>query len=192
MTSNPDTRHKTPSLSGHNDLQRLREANWASTRNRAQPSLLDRLTDDAPQRREEPHLRHLVSHSALRKAVLRDLCWLFNCVNASSTFDLKPYPLVKRSTLNFGMVALAGKHLSEIDWKDVEKSLTTAIVDFEPRILRDDLQVTCLSDGEGSKRRNVLSIEIKGRFSHNPSPLPFLFRTDVDLENGHFDFEDIG
>jgi type VI secretion system protein ImpF len=192
MSSNPDNRHQTPIADGHNTLQRLRDTSGISTRNRAQPSLLDRLTDDAPQQREEPHLRHLVSHGALRKAVLRDLCWLFNCVSAGSSFDLKPYPLVERSTLNFGMVALAGKHLSEIDWKVVEKSLTAAIVNFEPRILRDDLQVTCLSDNESPRRRNVLSIEIKGRFNHNPAPLPFIFRTDVDLENGHFDFEDIG
>lgn len=191
MTSNPDTRDNPATMNGQTSLQKLREANWTGARHRAQPALLDRLTDDAPQQHAEPHLKHLVSSTALRKAMLRDLGWLLNCVNAGSTLDFRRYPRVERSTLNFGMVALAGKHLSEIDWKGVEKSLTAAIVNFEPRILRDDLQVSCSSDGEGVKRPNVLSIEIKGRFRHNPSPLPFLFRTDVDLESGHFDFEDI-
>jgi len=38
----------------------------------------------------------------------------------------------------------------------------------------------------------VLSIEIKGRLWCVPYPLEFLFRTDVDLENGHFELKDIG
>lgn len=165
---------------------------WPSTHRRIQPSLLDRLTDDAPQQREEPWAGHLVSHSTLRKSVLRDLCWLFNCVSHDGALNLQPYPLVARSTLNFGLRALAGKHVSAIDWQALEKTMVTAITHFEPRILPHELQVHCMSDPRALNLHNTVRIEIKGKLSHSPAPLPFIFHTEVDLENGHFNLKDRG
>ena len=50
----------------------------------------------------------------------------------------------------------------------------------------------CVSDTSSLDLHNVLSIEIKGRLWCVPYPLEFLFRTDVDLENGHFELKDAG
>lgn len=55
-----------------------------TSRDKMQPVLLDMLTDDEPQKKQEAQVRNLVSHSELRRRVLRDLQWLFNCVNSES------------------------------------------------------------------------------------------------------------
>jgi type VI secretion system protein ImpF len=161
-------------------------------KDKMQASLLDRLTDDAPEKRLEPASSMMITHNILRRQVLRDLQWLFNCINNEAQHDLTPYPEVASSTLNFGVAPLAGKRLSDIEWDDMQQRLTRAIINFEPRILPTGLQVRCLSDTKALDLHNVLSIEIKGQLWCVPYPLEFLFRTDVDLENGHFELQDAG
>jgi len=163
-----------------------------TSRDKMQPVLLDLLTDNEPQKKQEIAARNLLSHSELRSRVLRDLQWLFNCANNESSIDLEPYPQVRRSTVNYGITSMAGKRMSDIEWPDIQQALTESILTFEPRILPEGLQVHCISDTDSLELHNVLSIEIKGRLWCVPYPLEFLFRTDVDLENGHFDLKDVG
>ncbi|MBW7984919.1 type VI secretion system baseplate subunit TssE [Enterobacillus tribolii] len=163
-----------------------------TSRDRMQPVLLDLLTDDEPQKKKEAQGRNLLSHGELRKSVLRDLQWLFNCVSHESTSDLSAFPHVRRSTINYGITSLAGKRMSDIEWADIQRALTETILHFEPRILSEGLQVRCLSDTGSLETHNVLTIEIKGQLWCEPYPLDFLFRTDVDLENGHFEMKDLG
>lgn len=82
--------------------------------------------------------------------------------------------------------------MSDIEWQDIQRKMTNAILHFEPRILPQGLQVRCVSDLTALDLHNVLSIEIKGRLWCVPYPLEFLFRTQVDLENGHFELQDAG
>ncbi|HWW69922.1 MAG TPA: type VI secretion system baseplate subunit TssE, partial [Duganella sp.] len=49
-----------------------------TSRDRLQPSLLDRLSDDDSQARLESREQRVLSMRGLRKAVLRDLGWLLN------------------------------------------------------------------------------------------------------------------
>ena len=49
-----------------------------SPKERLQPSLLDRLTDDEPDEQEESRDRRVLSMSQLRQSVLRDVGWLLN------------------------------------------------------------------------------------------------------------------
>ncbi len=163
-----------------------------TSRDKIQPVLLDLLTDNEPQKKQEAAAQHLLSHSELRKRVLRDLQWLFNCVNNESSIDLEHYPEVQRSTVNYGITSMAGKRMSDIEWPDIQQALTESILVFEPRILPEGLQVNCISNINSLELHNVLSIEIKGRLWCVPYPLEFLFRTDLDLENGHFELKDVG
>ncbi len=168
-----------------------REKESVSSRDKMQPSLLDRLTDDAPEKRQEPRNSTLIAHAALRRHVLRDLQWLFNTVNNDAQLSLTGLSQVRRSVVNFGVAGLAGKRMSDIEWQDIQHKLTEAILHFEPRILPQGLQVRCISDTQSLDLHNILSIEIKGRLWCVPYPLTFLFRTDVDLENGHFELKDV-
>ncbi|WP_338564678.1 type VI secretion system baseplate subunit TssE [Erwinia sp. E_sp_W01_6] len=163
-----------------------------TARDKMQPSLLDELTDNAPDKVQEAAGNTVISHSTLRRNVLRDLQWLFNSTNNEAQQDLNPFAQVQRSVLNYGVAPLSGQRMSDIEWQDVQRKLTTSILHFEPRILPAGLQVKCISDTNSLNLHNVLSIEIKGRLWCVPYPLEFLFRTDVDLENGHFEFKDVG
>ncbi|MCX8959398.1 type VI secretion system baseplate subunit TssE [Erwinia psidii] len=163
-----------------------------NVRDKMQPSLLDRLTDNAPDKQQEAVSNTVISHSALRRNVLRDLQWLFNCINNEAQQDLQPFSHVQRSVYNFGVAPLAGQRMSDIEWQDIQRKLTNSILHFEPRILPAGLQVRCVSDTGSLNLHNVLSIEIKGRLWCVPYPLEFMFRTELDLENGHFELKDVG
>jgi type VI secretion system protein ImpF len=59
-----------------------------SHKERLQPSLLDRLTDDEPEVRVESRDKRVLSQEKLRASVLRDLTWLFNTTQLSALIDL--------------------------------------------------------------------------------------------------------
>jgi type VI secretion system protein ImpF len=82
---------------------------------------------------------------------------------------------VRRSVANFGVAPLAGQRMSDIEWQDIQRKLTDAILHFEPRILPQGLMVRCISDTKSLDLHNVLSIEIKGRLWCVPYPLSFCF-----------------
>jgi type VI secretion system protein ImpF len=59
---------------------------------RLQPSLLDRLTDDDSGSQQEPRDKRVLSMRGLRRAVLRDLGWIFNSTGLGVLQDLDAYP----------------------------------------------------------------------------------------------------
>ncbi|PHM23154.1 hypothetical protein Xinn_04126 [Xenorhabdus innexi] len=157
-----------------------------------QPSLLDRLTDNDPDKKKEATSHHLISHSLLRQHLLRDLQWLLNCVNGKSEQNLSLYPEICCSVYNFGLEPLTGKHISEMRWEDIQHRIIKAIHVFEPRIIPEGLEVNCVSDSDSLTLYNTLSIEISGFLWCVPWPLEFLFRSDIDLENGYFTIKEAG
>jgi type VI secretion system protein ImpF len=185
---------------GHNDAPFARawrrdvdaRRNERVARDRLQPALLDRLMDDNPAQCREARESAMITHTELRAAVLRDLRWLLNTVNLESTEEVGHLRHVPGSTVNFGVRALAGKRMSEIDWIDVEDNIRQAIVHFEPRILPSSIGVRCVTDTGTLEHHNILSLEIRGMLWCVPHPMEFLFRTDIDLESGHMDLRDLG
>lgn len=169
-----------------------RDVELRNMQHRILSPLLDRLTDDDPTAVKEPVSNTLITQSTLRKLVLRDLKWLFNCIANECVHDFSEYSNVSSSTLNYGVLPLAGMRMSEVEPKDIQRLLAQAIINFEPRILPDELEVKCISEGDSLELHNILSIEIRGRLWCLPYPLAFIFRTDVDLENGYFELKDVG
>ncbi|OTA19566.1 hypothetical protein Xbed_02246 [Xenorhabdus beddingii] len=163
-----------------------------TAKDRMQPFLLDKLTDNEPDKQQEVINNGLLSHSTLRQSVLRDLQWLLNSINSESEQDLSPFSEIRRSVYNFGVTPLAGKYLSGIEWEDIQYRIINAIHIFEPRIIPDELEVNCISDTHSLTLYNTLSIEIKGFLWCVPWPLEFLFRSDIDLENGYFTIREAG
>ncbi|MGC0927731.1 type VI secretion system baseplate subunit TssE [Pantoea agglomerans] len=176
----------------HGGFRVRKKRDALTARDKLQSSLLDRLTDNAPDKQQEADNSMLITHSTLRRHVLRDLQWLFNTINNEAQQDLSGFDQVQRSVWNFGVAPLAGQNVSDIEWQDMQRKMTNAILHFEPRILPQGLQVRCVSDLGSLSLHNVLSIEIKGRLWCVPYPLAFLFRTQVDLESGHFELQDAG
>jgi type VI secretion system protein ImpF len=151
---------------------------------RLQPALLDRLTDDHPGHTVEARAARVLSKRQMRAAVLRDLEWLFNATQLNAGADLAESPYVRRSVLNFGLPAMAGKAASSIDVTDLVRAIREAILNFEPRILPASLAVTPLLDAGALDHHNVIGVEIHGHLWAQPVPFEFLIRTDFDLETG--------
>src|SRR5262247_2869962 len=76
---------------------------------RLQPALLDRLTDDEPDKKVEPREMRVLSKRKLRESVLRDLAWLFNSTKLESREALAGAPYVRNSVVNFGLPAMSGQ-----------------------------------------------------------------------------------
>ena len=149
-----------------------------------QPSLLDRLTDDAPDKSVEPRDQRVFSVDRLRASVLRDLVWLLNTGSLSQTHDLSPYPHVANSVLNYGVPDLAGSLLSTTDLTRLERQIRQSILDFEPRILADTVKVTARINEENEDHHNSLVLQIEGDLWSQPLPLQLYISTVVDLEDG--------
>jgi type VI secretion system protein ImpF len=150
---------------------------------RLQPSLLDRLSDDAPNETQEPREKRVFSLHRLREVVLRDLTWLLNTTNLAAGQDLDDYPQVRRSVLNYGLPDLAGLTVSGIDVLELERALRQAIVEFEPRILRNSLRVRLVVDAD-QMSHNAMTFDIEGELWAQPMPLHLYLKTEVDLEVG--------
>ncbi len=154
-----------------------------TNQDRLQPSLLDRLTDDAPSDTQEPRERRLLSLRKLREGVLRDLGWLLNCVNLAATTDLSSYPAVTKSVLNYGMPDLTGMTVSSLDLKSIERLVKQVIVNYEPRILPHTLKVT-MRGSDQETGHNTVGFDIEGELWAQPVPIKLLLKTDLDLEAG--------
>ncbi|WP_054895423.1 MULTISPECIES: type VI secretion system baseplate subunit TssE [unclassified Pseudomonas] len=158
---------------------------------RLQPSLLDRLSDDARDQSHEPREQRVLSMRALRKAVLRDLGWLLNSTSLGSVQDLTAYPLAARSVLNFGLPDLSGKTVTGLDPQALARRIEQVIVDFEPRILPASVRVTPLARDREQASPNQVAFEIHGELWGQPLPERLYLKTELDLEAGDVKLYDI-
>ena len=158
---------------------------------RLQPALLDRLTDEEPEKKLEPRDQRVISKSRMRQAVLRDLAWLFNTTRLEADTDLSRAPHARRSVINFGLPSLAGQPASSLQITDLERSIRQAILDFEPRILPQTLIVKAIVEASRLDHHNVIGVEIHGQLWAQPVPVEMLIRTEIDLETGKVQMADL-
>jgi len=163
----------------------------ADARNRLQPALLDRLTDERPGERVESEDHRVMSKAQLRQAVLRDLGALLNAVQPLGPAGGND-PWLGGCVLNFGLPPLSGQLASKLDVGALEQQIRRAIVRFEPRILADTLEVRALEFDNVLETHNVIEFEIRGHLWSQPVPLEILLRTQIDLEAGQIEVRDGG
>lgn len=154
-----------------------------TSKERLQPSLLDRLTDDEPISGQESRDKRVLSPSRLRESVRRDLGWLFNTANLASVMNLDEYPQVAKSVLNYGLPALAGRPASGLDAKELERLIREAIWIYEPRLTRNSVKVKIEVQAD-KMAHNALTFYIEADLWSQPLPLRLYLRTDIDLEAG--------
>lgn len=161
----------------------------ADPHDRLQPALLDRISDDA---RESGAVddRRVMTKAQLRQAVLRDLNWLFNAVQPLGSVA-SAYPGVADGVLNFGLPALSGQLASKVDVSVLERAIRQAIQRFEPRILRESLEVHAVATESVLDTHNIIEFQIRAHLWSQPVPLEILLRTQLDLEAGQVEVRDM-
>lgn len=148
-----------------------------------QPSLLDRLTDDAPEAKHESRDKRVLNLAQLRASVMRDVSWLLNTVHLQASQDLSAWPEVASSTVNYGIPNLAGGTALGKNTLLLERAVRQAVLNFEPRILADSLTVSVRIEPEQMDRHAMLFI-IEGKLWAQPLPLNLYLQTELDLETG--------
>lgn len=161
-----------------------------SQKERLQPSLLDRLADDAPEKEQESREQRVLSLNKLRQCVLRDLAWLLNTSTLDTHQNLDEYSFVSHSVLNYGIHDLVGTTLSSADVPQIQQQIRQAIWDFEPRILPESVVVKVTANN--LMNQNAMSFDIEGDLWAQPLPLRMYLRTELDLETGSMNIIDRG
>lgn len=156
-----------------------------------QPSLLDRLTDENPGSATETSDARWISARKLRQVVIRDLEWLLNTSNYTLTGSLEDYPEVASSTINYGIPSLGGAMLSSVDANDMARLIKQAILQFEPRLLRQNLEVRGFVD-PNAMSQNSIAFEISGDIWGQPAPFHIIAKTELELETGQVTVTDYG
>lgn len=158
---------------------------------RLQPALLDRLRDDDPAHNRESADSRVLSRHRLREAVLRDLGWLFNTAQLEGSVSLEGFPQVRHSVLNYGLPVLSGHTISSIDSDVLEAGVRQAILDHEPRILPATLRVEAMMTESPIDQHNQIRFRISGQLWAQPVPLELLLHTDIDLETGRVEVQEL-
>ena len=152
-----------------------------SRRERLQPSLLDRLTDAAPEHRRESLEQQTLTMAQLRRAVLRDLAWLLNTSNLAATEDLEATPRVAASVLNFGVPGFSGLVAASERVATLEAAISDAIRRFEPRIRPSSVRVRA-REARGDQAVPTLVFDIEGELWAQPVPQQLFLETSVDID----------
>ncbi|WP_295989998.1 type VI secretion system baseplate subunit TssE [Rugamonas sp.] len=150
-------------------------------RERLQPSLLDRLSDDEPDNSSEPRERRVLSLRTLREGVLRDLAWLLNTTNLLSVIEHGDLPHVANSVLNYGVPVMSGHSLNSLNIAQLERGIRQAIWDFEPRLIRATVGVKARMNAD---EKNTLTFDIEADLWAQPYPERLYLKTELDLERG--------
>lgn len=160
-----------------------------TTQERLQPALLDRLTDWHPEQVRESRDQRVISDAMLRQAVLRDLHWLFNSAALSAASECATHKHIDSSVLNFGVPTMAGQVISTMDRAGLASLIKNAILNFEPRILPESLEVALVTAEDAQDHHNIVEFHIAGQLWAQPMPLQLYVKTSLDVETGHVDIE---
>jgi type VI secretion system protein ImpF len=158
---------------------------------RLQPSLLDRLTDQEPNKREESRDQRVLSLDKLRECVLRDIVWLLNSERLAVRQQTPDCPDAMRSVINYGIPSMSGLNVSGVDNATLEREILEAIHAFEPRLIRGTITVRAISSEEEMSGR-AMTFRIEADMWAQPLPLHLYLQTELDLESGRFQTVDEG
>lgn len=157
---------------------------------RLQPSLLDRLTDTAPEAEKDGIDERMIDLRRMREIVRRDLAWLLNSSNNETMIDPELYPRAAGSVLNFGVEVVAGDYNTLERALQIRAAIRVAVERFEPRLSRGTLDVALRQDERLSQAFVVF--DIQSDMWAQPLPVELYLRSTVDLTTGQVDLERLG
>ncbi len=154
---------------------------------RLQPSLLDRLTDPAPDKRTEDRRERVIDVRRLMNIVQRDLTWLLNTQNIETHVDDELYPNIATSVLNYGVREVTGEMSTRDRAFFIRKMIQSVIQRYEPRIRAGTLQVEF--DEKSDDHSTQISYNIRAEMWAKPLPLELYLRSQVNVTTGELKLE---
>ncbi len=154
---------------------------------RLQPSLLDRLTDNAPEDKKEGRDARVIDVGRLREIIQRDLSLLLNTTDQSSLIDEEVYPYASKSVLNYGIRQTSGSFSSLRQAQMIQKSIADSIEVFEPRIVKGSVAVDLRSKTRSGEMH--VEFDIRAVMWAQPMPLELYLRSRVDVTTGEVSIE---
>ena len=148
-----------------------------------QPSLLDRLTDEAPQVPADPPTTQDASVRAFRAGVLRDLGWLLN-----TRRSIEPLPPgvveLHRSVHQYGLPDTTGVPIgARLGRQTLVTELTDAIERFEPRLAAPKVSIGQFSQVLAPQVR----FGVEATLRMDPSPEAVSFDAVLEVARGEFE-----
>ena len=148
------------------------------------PSLMDRLTDNQPEKRLEAPRPQTMSFQEYRAGFQRDLMRLLSYGIQPAADEFRGLAEVQTSVLNYGMSNLLGMADMAAKPSVVEQNIIECIKRFEPRINRDTLRVRVTrNDVPSDNAMRNLEIEIQAELWAKPYSENVYLLTSVDLHN---------
>ena len=161
-----------------------------SFQDRLQPALLDRLEDDEPDKKQESVEKRTITKRNMRQSVLRNLVWLFNTTGIESSVDFTALPYAERSVINYGLSALSGQIISDLDVSRLEQMIRQAIVRFEPRILPDSVNIKVVNSESQVNRHNMLNIQFNCDLWAQSEVVELSIEAQIDKDTGKIVIKD--
>jgi type VI secretion system protein ImpF len=126
--------------------------------------------------------RRGADETMLKRNLAVDLLALVNTVDLASAVDLEDFEHVGRSVLNFGLRDVAHLTSQEIGVESLARDLSAALVNHEPRLDPESLQI--VRDGEFDDVNQRIRYTVSAEMACTPLDVPIEFVAEIDIGSG--------
>lgn len=148
-----------------------------------QPSVLDRLTDEAPRTPADVRVTYGESLHQFKIGVQRDLEWLLNTRRTPSPAP-DSFEELRTSLYHFGIVDVTSLADSGDSRERLLKQVDEALAWFEPRLANVRISIV---EQEGESHRRELRFIVEGTLRVDPTPEQVTFDTVLHFSTGEID-----
>lgn len=130
-----------------------------------------------------------LSEEALKTSLRRDLSDLMTTVRLDAIVPLDDVPHVKASIINYGFRDFSDITLAELRSPWIAEDIRQSLIDHEPRLIAETVQVTLNGDETETVRRQ--SIAVSAEMMGDPVDVAVDFDAEVDLGGGKLRMSDL-
>ena len=141
------------------------------------------VTERSKQRRDG------VSEDTLRAHLQADLGALLNTIRLDATVSLEDTPHVARSVANYGFQDLGAVTEADLNRRGLVDSIRQSLLDHEPRLIRDSVEVTLTTRENDARQR--LMVSVSAELMGDPVDVPVDFAAEIDMGAGKLRMTDL-
>lgn len=119
---------------------------------------------------------------SLKAHLNEDLANLMQTIRLDAAMDIGAYKYISKSVLNFGMDDMANMSANAENSGHLERRLRQALIDHEPRLIPETIEVTMRSQDKDLSQK--LAFDIAADLAANPVDVPLEFVAEIDVGGG--------